>query len=40
MTYMDKDFGSYQKGEDEIACTYDTAEDFENAMQAWIKSGD
>ena len=35
-TYED-DFGQYQKGEDEIVCTYETPSEFENAMRDWIK---
>ena len=30
-------FSPYQEGEDEIACTYDTYEEYEAAMQAWVK---
>ena len=35
-TYED-DYGSYQKGEDEIACTYDTPDEFAKAMREWIR---
>ena len=32
----DDDFGPYQKGEDEIAGAYDTPDEFEAAMRAWV----
>ena len=31
------DFGPYQEGEDEIAGTYDTPDEFAAAMRAWVK---
>ena len=32
----DDDFGPYQEGEDEIAGTYDTPDEFAAAMRAWV----
>lgn len=37
MSPQDDDFD--ESYEDEIACTYDTHEEFEAAMQAWIQKG-
>ena len=33
----DDDFGPYQEGEDGIAGTYDTPDEFAAAMRAWVK---
>ncbi len=33
----DDDFEPYEKGEDEIACTYNTPDEFEAAMRDWVK---
>lgn len=37
MNSYEDDFGPYQEGEDEIACTYETPDEFEAAMREWIK---
>ena len=37
MNSYEDDFGPYQKGEDEVACTYDTPDEFEKAMREWIR---
>ena len=37
MDSYERDFGQYQKGEDEIACTYDTPDEFAKAMREWIR---
>lgn len=36
-SYDDDGFGPFQQGEDEIACTYDTPDEFEAAMREWVK---
>lgn len=37
MAGYDSDFGPYVEGEDEIAGTYDTPDEFEAAMRRWVK---
>lgn len=37
-TMQNDGFSPYQE-EDEIACTYDTYEEYETAMQEWVKQG-
>ena len=34
---MDDGFGPYQEGEDEIAGTYDTPDEFAAAMREWVR---
>ena len=36
MNTYEEDFGVYQRGEDEIADTYDTPEEFANALRVYI----
>ena len=33
----DEDFGPYQQGEDEIASTYDTPDEFANALRELVR---
>lgn len=40
MGTYDDDFGSYIEGEDEIACTYNTPDEFEAAMRGWVKGSE
>ena len=37
MTHNDDGFGPYQEGEDEIADTYDTPDEFAAALRKWMR---